>query len=71
MARRVKLARRIALRPFLEGDRAREDAPVHLGEHNIHREIRAAGAALRLLPRLPRRGGERRLQHGRIGEIEN
>ena len=71
VARRVELARHIALRPLLEGDRARENAAVHLGQHNIHREIRAAGPALRSLPRLPRRGGERGLQHRRIGEIEN
>jgi len=70
MARLVEFSG-AARRHFLEGDGAGENAAVDFRQHDIHGEIGAIGAARGGLPRVMRGGGERDLQHGRIGEIEH
>ena len=61
----------IIRRRRLEGNRARHDAPVKLGQHHIHGEIDGGQAPTRRLPLGAARGGEHGLKHRRVGAVEH
>ena len=73
--RRVNAGREFQIRAMsgfrLAGDCAGDQTPVHFREDDIHGEIGGAKAARVFPPLRFCRAGENRLQHRRIGVIEN
>ena len=62
--------RSVARQRVLEGDGARENAPIELRQHHMHGEIGGAEPAGALPPRRTPRRGDHHLQHRRVDAVE-